>query len=144
MILFRNCVYGGLLLILTTALISINAQAEDMPSHGPAPFADFDKDGNGFISEEEKKITAYHESGHTLVAKLLPDADPIHKVTIIPRGRALGLTQQLPVDEKHTYPKEYLLNIQSNPPRQARKEIQILGGKNPTFHLISTEEREAG
>ena len=62
------------------------------------------------ISEEEKKITAYHESGHTLVAKILPNTDPIHKVTIIPRGRALGLTQQLPIDEKHTYPKEYLLN----------------------------------
>ena len=62
------------------------------------------------ISDEEKKITAYHESGHALVAKLLPNTDPIHKVTIIPRGRSLGLTQQLPIDEKHTYPKEYLLN----------------------------------
>jgi cell division protease FtsH len=62
------------------------------------------------ISEEEKRITAYHESGHTLVARLLPNTDPIHKVTIIPRGRALGLTQQLPMDEKHTYPKEFLLN----------------------------------
>jgi cell division protease FtsH len=62
------------------------------------------------ISDEEKRITAYHESGHTLVARLLPNTDPIHKVTIIPRGRALGLTQQLPIDEKHTYPKEYLLN----------------------------------
>ncbi|MEK7210434.1 MAG: ATP-dependent zinc metalloprotease FtsH, partial [Candidatus Binatota bacterium] len=62
------------------------------------------------ISEEEKRITAYHEAGHALVAKLLPGADPIHKVTIIPRGMALGLTQQLPIDEKHTYPKEYLLN----------------------------------
>jgi cell division protease FtsH len=62
------------------------------------------------ISDEEKKITAYHESGHALVAKLLPNTDPIHKVTIIPRGRALGLTQQLPEDEKHTYPKDYLLN----------------------------------
>jgi len=62
------------------------------------------------ISEEEKKTTAYHESGHTLVAKMLPKTDPIHKVTIIPRGRALGLTQQLPIDEKHTYPKDYLLN----------------------------------
>ena len=62
------------------------------------------------ISDEEKKITAYHESGHTLVARLLPDTDPIHKVTIIPRGRALGLTQQLPEDEKHTYPRDYLLN----------------------------------
>jgi len=62
------------------------------------------------ISEEEKKITAYHEAGHTLVARLTPNADPIHKVTIIPRGRALGLTQQLPTDEKHTYPKEYLIS----------------------------------
>ena len=62
------------------------------------------------ISPEEKKNTAYHEAGHVLVAKLLPGTDPIHKVTIIPRGRALGLTQQLPIDEKHTYPKNYLLN----------------------------------
>ena len=62
------------------------------------------------ISDKEKKVTAYHEAGHTITARLLPDTDPIHKVTIIPRGRALGLTQQLPVDEKHTYPKEYLLN----------------------------------
>ena len=62
------------------------------------------------ISETEKKNTAYHEAGHATVAKLLPGTDPIHKVTIIPRGRALGLTQQLPIDEKHTYPKEYLLN----------------------------------
>jgi cell division protease FtsH len=62
------------------------------------------------ISEEEKRNTAYHEAGHTLVARLIPGTDPIHKVTIIPRGRALGLTQQLPLDEKHTYPKDYLLN----------------------------------
>jgi len=62
------------------------------------------------ISDEEKRNTAYHEAGHALVAKLLPGADPIHKVTIIPRGMALGLTQQLPMDEKHTYGKEYLLN----------------------------------
>jgi cell division protease FtsH len=62
------------------------------------------------ISEEEKRNTAYHEAGHTLVAKLLPGTDPVHKVTIIPRGMALGLTQQLPIDEKHTYPREYLLN----------------------------------
>ena len=61
------------------------------------------------ISDEEKRNTAYHEAGHALVAKLLPGADPIHKVTIIPRGMALGLTQQLPIDEKHTYPREYLL-----------------------------------
>ena len=62
------------------------------------------------ISPEEKKITAYHEAGHTLVAKLIPGTDPIHKVTIIPRGHALGLTQQLPIDERHTYPKQYLLD----------------------------------
>ncbi len=62
------------------------------------------------ISLEERKITSYHEAGHTLVAKMIPGTDPIHKVTIIPRGGALGLTQQLPIDEKHTYPKDYLLN----------------------------------
>jgi cell division protease FtsH len=61
------------------------------------------------ISEEEKRITAYHEAGHAMVAKLIPDTDPIHKVTIIPRGRALGLTQQLPMAEKHTYPRHFLL-----------------------------------
>ncbi|MFQ5715906.1 MAG: ATP-dependent zinc metalloprotease FtsH [Nitrospinales bacterium] len=62
------------------------------------------------ISESEKKITAYHEAGHALVASLLPGTDPIHKVTIIPRGRALGVTQQLPEIEQHTYPKSYLYN----------------------------------
>jgi len=62
------------------------------------------------ISDEEKRTTAYHEAGHALVAKLLPGTDPVHKVTIIPRGMALGLTQQLPLDEKYTYPREYLLN----------------------------------
>ena len=62
------------------------------------------------ISDEEKRKTAYHEAGHALVAKLLPGADPIHKVTIIPRGMALGLTQQLPEDEKYTYAAKYLLN----------------------------------
>jgi len=62
------------------------------------------------ISEKEKRNAAYHEAGHTLVAKKIPETDPIHKVTIIPRGRALGLTQQLPIDEKHTYPKRYLLD----------------------------------
>ena len=62
------------------------------------------------ISDEEKRNTAYHEAGHALVAKLLPGADPVHKVTIIPRGMALGLTQQLPVDERHSQDKQHLLN----------------------------------
>jgi cell division protease FtsH len=60
------------------------------------------------ITDREKRVTAYHEAGHVLVAKHLPDADPVHKVTIIPRGRALGVTTYLPIDEKHTYSKEYL------------------------------------
>jgi cell division protease FtsH len=61
------------------------------------------------ISEEEKKTTAYHEAGHALVAKKLPNADPVYKVSIIPRGRAMGITQQLPIDDRHTYSKEFLL-----------------------------------
>ncbi len=60
------------------------------------------------ISDDEKKTTAYHECGHVIVAKMIPEADPVHKVTIIPRGRALGVTSYLPVDEKHTYSREYL------------------------------------
>ena len=60
------------------------------------------------ISDNEKRVTAIHEAGHALLTVMLPQADPIHKVTIIPRGMALGLTQQLPIDEKHNYSKEYL------------------------------------
>jgi len=60
------------------------------------------------ISEEEKRSTAYHEAGHALIAALIPEADPIHKVTIIPRGLALGLTQQLPLDDRYTYSKTHL------------------------------------
>ncbi len=60
------------------------------------------------ISDKEKNMTAYHESGHALLGKLVPNADPVHKVTIVPRGMALGLTHFLPVDEKHTYPRDYL------------------------------------
>jgi cell division protease FtsH len=60
------------------------------------------------ISEEEKRSTSYHEAGHALIAALVPEADPIHKVTIIPRGLALGTTQQLPLDDRYTYSKDYL------------------------------------
>jgi len=60
------------------------------------------------LSEEEKKNTAYHEAGHALVALMTPHADPLHKVTIIPRGMALGVTMQLPIDDKHTYTREFL------------------------------------
>jgi len=60
------------------------------------------------LSDEEKKVTAYHEAGHALVASKLPHSDPLHKVTIIPRGMALGVTMQLPIDDKHNYTKEYL------------------------------------
>ncbi|MHB8764494.1 MAG: ATP-dependent metallopeptidase FtsH/Yme1/Tma family protein, partial [Deferrisomatales bacterium] len=62
------------------------------------------------LSEEERKNTAYHEAGHALVAMRLPNADPIYKVSIIPRGRALGVTQQLPIDERHTYTRAYLMD----------------------------------
>ena len=62
------------------------------------------------MSEEEKRNTAYHESGHAVVAKLLPKTDPVHKVTIIPRGRALGLTMQLPEEDRYAYDRDYLLN----------------------------------
>ncbi|MCJ7577659.1 MAG: ATP-dependent zinc metalloprotease FtsH [candidate division Zixibacteria bacterium] len=71
------------------------------------------------ISEEEKKATAYHESGHALVGKLVPGSDPVHKMTIIPRGMALGVTHYLPIDEKHTYSKKYL----------ETKLLHILGGR---------------
>ncbi len=86
------------------------------------------------ISDHEKRITAYHEAGHTLVARILPETDPIHKVTIIPRGQALGLTQQLPIDERHTYPKEYLLN-----------NIAILmGGRVAEEIILKTQTTGAG
>jgi cell division protease FtsH len=62
------------------------------------------------MTEDERRTTAYHESGHAVVAKLQPKADPVHKVTIIPRGRALGLTMQLPEQDRYAYDREYLLN----------------------------------
>ncbi|MFN3821400.1 MAG: ATP-dependent metallopeptidase FtsH/Yme1/Tma family protein, partial [bacterium] len=71
------------------------------------------------ISEEEKRQTAYHEAGHVLVGKLTPGTDPVHKVTIIPRGRALGLTAYLPLDERHNYTRTYLRN----------SLVQLLGGR---------------
>lgn len=71
------------------------------------------------ISDEEKRNTAYHEAGHVLVAKLTPGSDSVHKVTIIPRGRALGLTSYLPIDEKHNYSRSYLETLLA----------QLLGGR---------------
>ncbi len=86
------------------------------------------------ISEEEKRLTAYHEAGHTLVAKFLPSADPIHKVTIIPRGRALGITQQLPAEDKHNLSKEYILN----------KIAIYLGGRAAEELVLQTQTTGAG
>ncbi|MDD2319201.1 MAG: ATP-dependent zinc metalloprotease FtsH [Geobacteraceae bacterium] len=83
------------------------------------------------ISEEEKKNTAYHEAGHTLVAKLIPGTDPVHKVSIIPRGRALGITMQLPTEDKHSYNKETLLN----------RIAVLMGGRAAeelVFHTMTT------
>ncbi len=71
------------------------------------------------ISEEEKKLTAYHESGHALIGKLVPGSDPVHKMTIIPRGLALGITHYLPIDEKHTHSKKYL----------ETKLLHLMGGR---------------
>ncbi len=71
------------------------------------------------ISEEERQLSAYHEAGHALVAHLLPGTDPVYKVSIIPRGRTLGVIQQLPIDERHVYPKDYLI----------KKIMILLGGR---------------
>ena len=60
------------------------------------------------LSDKEKEATAYHEGGHAVLAYVLPDADPVHKVTILPTGMALGVTQQLPIEERHTYWREYI------------------------------------
>ncbi len=84
------------------------------------------------ISEEERKMTAYHEAGHALVAKLLPGADPVHKVTIIPRGRALGVTQQLPSEDKYTISKTRALN----------NMVIFLGGR--AAEEIALAERTSG
>ncbi|MEW5911668.1 MAG: ATP-dependent zinc metalloprotease FtsH [Thermodesulfobacteriota bacterium] len=86
------------------------------------------------LSEEEKRTTAYHEAGHAMVAKLIPGTDPVHKVTIIPRGRALGLTQQLPVDERHTYTRDYLIDNLS----------VLLGGRSAEELVLETFTTGAG
>jgi len=86
------------------------------------------------ISEEEKKSTAYHEAGHVLIAKLTPGSDPVHKVTIIPRGRALGATTTLPMDEKHTYSKTYCLAFMR----------QLLGGRAAEKAVLNELSTGAG
>ena len=86
------------------------------------------------ISDEEKKNTAYHEAGHTLVAKLLPGTDPVHKVSIIPRGRALGVTMQLPIEDKHSYTKESLLD----------RIAVLMGGRAAEEIIFSTMTTGAG
>ncbi len=83
------------------------------------------------ISEEEKRLTAYHESGHALIGKLVPGSDPVHKMTIIPRGLALGITHYLPIDEKHTHSKKYL----------ETKLLHLMGGRvaeKLVFNELST------
>lgn len=87
------------------------------------------------LSEEEKRIIAYHEAGHALVAHYLPDPDPVHKISIIPRGQALGVTQQLPIDDRHIYTEEYLL----------KKITVLLGGRvseEVVFQKLSTGARD--
>lgn len=86
------------------------------------------------LSEEEKRVTAYHEAGHALVASMVPYADPLHKVTIIPRGMSLGVTMQLPVDDKHTYTRDYL---------EAQLAI-MMGGRVAEELFLSTITTGAG
>ncbi len=86
------------------------------------------------ISEDEKKNTAYHEAGHTLVAKLIPGTDPVHKVSIIPRGRALGITMQLPIEDKHSYSRESLNN----------KIAVLMGGRAAEELVFNTTTTGAG
>jgi cell division protease FtsH len=86
------------------------------------------------ISDTEKRTIAYHEAGHALVADFLPGADPLHKVTIIPRGRALGLTMQLPMDDKYNYSKDYLVN----------RITILLGGRSAEEIVLSQQTTGAG
>ncbi|OQX18294.1 MAG: cell division protein FtsH [Desulfobulbaceae bacterium A2] len=80
------------------------------------------------LNEQEKMVIAYHEAGHALLAKVLPNTDPLHKITIIPRGRALGVTQQIPLDDRHSYSREYLSN-----------RIKILLGGRTAEEIIFNE-----
>ncbi len=92
------------------------------------------------ISLEERRNTAYHEAGHALVAKLLPGADPVHKVTIIPRGMALGLTQQVPIDDRHTLrPRSSSMNNLDDPLRRPRRRG---AGARPHDHRRRQRHRE--
>ncbi len=86
------------------------------------------------IQEDEKKSTAYHESGHVLVAKLIPESDPIHKVTIIPRGRALGVTSSLPLDDRHNYSKPYCKSLLA----------KMLGGRSAEMIVFNQLTTGAG
>ncbi|MDO8644538.1 MAG: cell division protein FtsH, partial [bacterium] len=86
------------------------------------------------ISEEEKRTIAYHESGHTLVARKLPGTDPVHKVSIIPRGMALGVTQQLPIDDRHLHSKEYAENTIS----------VLMGGRSAEELIFNMQTTGAG
>jgi cell division protease FtsH len=86
------------------------------------------------ISDTEKRTIAYHEAGHALVADFLPGADPLHKVTIIPRGRALGLTMQLPMDDKYNYSREYLIN----------RITILLGGRTAEEIVLQQQTTGAG
>ncbi|MBN1779998.1 ATP-dependent zinc metalloprotease FtsH [bacterium] len=86
------------------------------------------------ITEEEKRNTAYHESGHVLVSRFVPGSDPVHKVTIIPRGRALGVTAFLPIDEKHNYTKAYCESIMTH----------LLGGRAAEFIVLNQLTTGAG
>jgi cell division protease FtsH len=86
------------------------------------------------ISEDEKKNTAYHEAGHTLIAKLIPGTDPVHKVSIIPRGRALGVTMQLPIEDKHSYSRESLLD----------RIAVLMGGRAAEELIFNTTTTGAG
>jgi cell division protease FtsH len=86
------------------------------------------------ISETEKRTIAYHEAGHALVADVLPGTDPLHKVTIIPRGRALGLTMQLPMDDKYNYSREYLIN----------RITILMGGRTAEEMVLNQQTTGAG